>query len=403
MDYTKPSGYSAGVVKARTAIHDVPAADDHQKGSEYFLKTYYKDVSYDTSHATDKDRLNSWQEYRNLDGALTSSEYYQVRECDDSLRGINDTDLSGGPGNPYPPFIADSTYCASYEPRQASYERIEQKLSQTLRSVDHPLSVLRAVGEGKSLGEAMGDVVLPGPGGGATEPMAKRYGGHLPMDGAKMRLTTAASGFGFGVGGGYNDHAAHLGFPPSSTSPFATAEPHGKGFVGISGVYDPSKSCAHGCGPFDADKASKPLRMASPMYREVGTHDSESGFMSPMGSTATIRGMGRAPMMRLETATTAAYGMRHGTPLSAAIDGDILRSVHYSRPRLAHEPAMGEHEFLYVREMPKHEIDAYFKSDGVKSPPVTGPVPTGVSAMSGFTMPVGTSRGVAARPAGLAL
>jgi hypothetical protein len=121
-----------------------------------------------------------------------------------------------------------------------------------------------------------------------------------------------------------------------------------------------------------------------------------------MGSTAMLRSKAYGAPMRLDTATTAAYGMRHGTPLSAAIEGDILRSVPYGRPRLAHEPALGEHEFMYVREMPKREIESYFKSDGVKTVPETGPRATGVSAVSGFTMPL-MARGVAARPAGLAL
>jgi hypothetical protein len=354
-DYVPPSGAAPGITKARTGIHDLPPADDHQKGSEYFLKTFYKDVTYDTSHATDWDRLNAWQEYRHIDGALTSADYYTNLECDDSLKGVNYSDIAGGSANPYPPFIADSTRCASYEPSQAAYERVEQKLSQTMRSVDYPLSVLRSVGAGASLGEAIGEVVLPGPGAGAAEPWSKRYSKGLPMDGAKMRLSQAASGYGFAAAGGYD---AEIGpkessfhkYPPVSTSEFATGEAHGF------------------------------------RYR----HE----YLVPSAKPDKIR------PVRLEAAGTV-YGARHGVPTSAAFAGDILRSVPYSTPRFRHVPEVGEHSMLYVREMPKREIDAYLRSDGVKTLPHTGPIGTGVSGVSGYVAPTMHMHGAGGRPAGL--
>jgi hypothetical protein len=346
-DYVKPSDTNvAGATKARTGIFDLPAADDHMKGSQYFLKTYYRDVEYDTSHATDKDRLNSWQEYRHIDGALSTADYYQNLGCDNSLAGLNIPDMTGGPGNPYPPFVADDPTCFSMEPKGAYYERLEQKLSQTMRSMDHPISVMRAIGEGKSLGEAMGEVVLDGPGKGAKEGLMQRYG-RLPVDGERvaMRLTTAASGYGYGVGVGYSADAATMPYLPTSRSEHATPMPNGFGLMGV--------PLSTGFGA----RSMLPVRMAA----------SESP-------------------MRLGAASSAS-GLKHGFSLESAFDGDILRSTPHGTPRLAHEPRVMEHSTLYVREMPEAEVKHYLRSPGVKSMPHTGPKATGVSSSSGFIMP----------------
>lgn len=347
-DYVPPSPTAAvSTTKTRVGAFGLPPADDHMKGSQYFLKTYYRDVEYDTSHATDKDRLNSWQEYRHIDGALSTADYYQNLGCDNSLAGLNIPDMTGGPGNPYPPFVADDPVCYSMEPKGAYYERLEQKLSQTMRSMDHPISVMRAIGEGKSLGEAMGEIVLDGPGKGAKEGLPQRYG-RLPVDGervpASMRLTTAASGYGLGIGVGYSHEAATMPYLPTSSSPFSTSMPNGYGLMGV--------PLSVGFG----SRSMLPVRMSTEGPIRLG-------------------------------AASAVSGLKHGFSLDSAFDGDILRSTPHGTPRLAHEPRLGEHSTLYVREMPEAEVKHYLRSPGAKSMPYSGPTATGVSSRSGYIMP----------------